>query len=83
MTIDLKQWKEQGKNRYICYMIDMHSRLTLGQFISDKKPDSIVKCIMGTWVPVFGLMQGIHSDIGGEVSNDIVEDVAHKLGVKF
>ena len=83
VTIDLKQWKEQGKNQYICYMIDMHSRLTLGQFIPDKKPDSIVQCIMGTWVPVFGVMQGIHSDIGGEVSNDILEDVAHKLGVKL
>ena len=83
VTIDLKEWKKGGKNRYICYMIDMHSRLTLGNFISDKKPDSIVQCIMRAWVPVFGLMYGIHSDIGGEVSNNIMEDVAHKLGVKL
>ena len=37
---------------------------------------------MRTRVPVFGLMRGIHSDIGGEFSNSLLEDVASKLGVE-
>ena len=59
----------------------MHSRLTMGNFIKDKNPDSVVRCIMQTWVPVFGIMGGIHSDIGGEFSNAVLEEVASKLGV--
>ena len=38
---------------------------------------------MQNWVCVYGLMNGIHSDIGGEMSNAIIDDVAHKLGVKL
>ena len=84
VSIDLKEWSTStGKKKYICYLIDMHSRLTSGSFISDKKPDTIVNCIMKHWIPVFGVMRGIHSDIGGELSNTIVDDVAHKLGVEL
>ena len=64
-------------------MIDMYSRLTMGNFIENKNPESVVECIMGTWVPAFGLMRGIHSDIGGEFSNSVIEEVASKLGIEL
>ena len=64
-------------------MIDLHSRLTVGGFLSDKKPDSVVRCIMEKWFPVYGRMRGIHSDIGGEFSNEMMEEVAAKLGVEL
>ena len=83
VSIDLKEWTFKGQKRYICYLIDLHSRLTMGNFIKDKTPDSVVRCIMQTWVPVFGIMGGIHSDIGGEFSNAVLEEVASKLGVKL
>ena len=83
VSIDLKEWTHQGKKRYICYLIDLHSRLTLGSFINNKEPDSIVKCIMNTWVPVFGLMAGLHSDLGGEFSNDVLQEVASQLGINI
>ena len=85
VTLDLKQCDDRFgvKNKYICYMIDMHSRLTRADFIRDKKPETIVECIMTHWVSIFGVMGGIHSDIGGEMSNSILDDVAHKLGVKL
>ena len=61
----------------------MYSRFTVTAFIPDKRADTIVQCIMQYWVCLFGVMEGIHSDIGGEMSNDIVDDVSHKLGVKL
>ena len=82
VTIDLKFCNKKIKYKYICYLIDMFSRYTVASFINDKKPDTIVKCIMEYWIRYFGVMEGIHSDLGGEVSNDILDDVSHKLGVK-
>ena len=64
-------------------MIDMFSRLTLGGFVKDKRPDTIVECIMNTWFRAFGQMYGIHSDIGGEFSNSTLEEIASKLGVEL
>ena len=83
VTLDLKEWSFKGSKYYICYMIDMFSRLTMGNFIKNKNPESIVECILGTWVPAFGLMRGIHSDIGGEFSNSTLEEVASRLGVEI
>ena len=83
VTVDLKVYGEQdGKKRYICYLIDMFSRLTVGQFTSDKNPESIVKVIVQHWIPVYGVMGGLHSDIGGEMSNELLHDVASKLGIE-
>ena len=83
VSLDLKEWTYQGKRLYICYMIDLFSRMTLGGFVKDKTPDSIVECILSVWFRVFGQMKGIHSDIGGEFSNSTLEEVASKLGVEL
>ena len=83
VSIDLKEWSRNSDKRYICYLIDMHSRLTVARFIPDKKPESVVKCIIENWIPTFGVMNGIHSDIGGETCNQMLEDVAAILGIKL
>ena len=82
VTIDLKTCADNYDGKYICYLIDMYSRFTAAAFIPDKKPDTVVRCIMQHWVCLFGVMNGIHTDIGGEMSNELMEDVAHKLGIK-
>ena len=82
VTIDLKMCAQGFGAKYICYLIDMYSRFTAAALINDKLPDTIVMVIMQKWVCLFGVMGGIHTDIGGEMSNDLVEDVAHKLGIK-
>ena len=82
VTIDLKMCAQGFGAKYICYLIDMFSRFTAAALINDKLPDTIVMVIMQKWVCLFGVMGGIHTDIGGEMSNDLVEDVAHKLGIK-
>ena len=61
----------------------MYSRFTVAAFIPDKRADTIVEFIMQYWVCLFEVMEGIHSDIGGGMSNDIVDDVSHKLGVNL
>ena len=39
VTIDLKDFdKKDPKRRYICYLIDMHTRLVAAKFIPDKQP---------------------------------------------
>ena len=83
LSIDLKEWSSDGKRkRYICYLIDMFSRLTSGAFIRDKQPESIVACILEHWIAKFGVFSCLHSDLGGEISNSTLEDVASKLGIE-
>ena len=61
----------------------MFSRLTTGAFIANKLPYTIVNCTLEHWISKFGIFRTLHSDIGGEVSNTVMEDVASKLGVEL
>ena len=83
VTIDLKEYdKNDHQRRYICYLIDMHTRLVTAKFIPDKHPCHIIETIMEKWIGVgYGVMDCLHTDIGGEMSNKELDDVASKLGV--
>ena len=64
-------------------MIDMFSRLTAGGFIQNKQPETVINCLLENWISRYGKMKTIHSDIGGELSNSTMRDVADKLGVEL
>ena len=83
VTIDLKEYdRDDPRRRYICYLIDMFSRLVAAKFIANKNPSQIVTTIMEKWIGVgYGIMEGLHTDIGGEMSNQELDDVASKLGI--
>ena len=86
VTLDLKDVNDSEKkeNRYILYMIDMFSRLTVGVFIKDKHPETVANKILKHWVGAgFGLMRFIHSDLGGEFVNKTMTDVADYLNVRL
>ena len=84
VTLDLKVFDlSDSPRKYICYFIDMFSRLTVASFIPEKKPELIVEVLMEKWASSYGLMKGIHSDIGGEMSNELLEDVAANLGIEL
>ena len=85
VTIDLKEYsKSDSKRRYICYLIDMYSRFVAAKFIHNKLPARIIETVMEKWIGVgYGLMKFIHSDIGGELSNKEMQDVASNLNVKL
>ena len=81
VSIDLKEYGE-GDQKYILYAIDVFSRLTVGIFIANKKPETIGQKLLEKWISVFGVMDALHSDLGGEfINNDLVK-LAEYLGVK-
>ena len=85
VTLDLNDYKDpkNENNRYIFYIIDMFSRLTVGVFIPDKKPETIANKILKHWIGAgFCLMQFIHTDLGGEFVNKVLTDVADYLNVR-
>ena len=86
VTLDLKDFKDpdNSQNRYILYIIDMFTRMTVGVFIPDKHPETIANRILKHWVGAgFCLMQFLHSDLGGEFVNEVMTDVADYLNVRL
>ena len=67
LSLDLKFWR----GKIILYMIDHWSRLTVGCFISSKKPCEIVDAVWMHWISVgYGRPECVHSDAGGEFANE-------------
>ena len=56
VAMDLKQWH----NKWILYLIDMWSRLTVAKFVTRKKPQEVINTIMTCWVVAgYGIMDSI------------------------
>ena len=85
VTVDLKEYSREDKERrYICYLIDMYSRLTVAKFIPSKEPKYVIETIMEKWIGVgYGVMKILHSDLGGENCNKEIEDVAANMDIKL
>ena len=81
VAIDLKEYSSDDMN-YILYAIDVFSRFTVGVFIVDKKPETIGEKILEKWVSVLGVMDVLHSDLGGEFINKDLVKLAEYLNVK-
>ena len=70
---------QEGK--LILYMIDYFSRLTKGMFIKSKKLAEAVNAIMLLWVAGgFGIPASLHTDVGGELTNAEIIEMAERLG---
>ena len=84
VAIDLKQYKDDQNNgnNYILYLVDLFTRLTVGDFIQNKFPSSVGEKIMEKWIAVFGRMDMIHSDRGGEFCCEELVDIAEYIGVR-
>ena len=62
----------------------MHTRLVAAKFIPGKQPCHVIQAVMEKWIGVgYGVMEAIHSDIGGEMSNNEMWDVASNLGTRL
>ena len=60
----------------------MFTRFVAAKFITSKSPARVVETIMEKWIGAgYGVMSGLHTDLGGEMSNKELEDVASKIGV--
>ena len=81
LTVDLKDAKVQ-QFKFILYMIDGFTRQTVGVFIKDKKPATVVHNLMLHWVSVYGRPARLWSDVGGEFNNDTMRQAGEALGMK-
>ena len=80
VTVDLKQ---MGKN-YILWIVDSLTRFIQSKVIGNKKAETIVESLDEAWNHRFGFPSvGFWSDNGGEFSNDLVQEVADKMGIQF
>ena len=80
VTMDLKQY--QYKNyQYILYLVDIFSRFMVALFLTKKEPSVVGAAILEKWIAVFGRMETIHSDRGGEFCATELTDIAEYLGV--
>ena len=79
VTMDLKIFRKG----YILHIIDAFTRFSVSTFVKHKTPSVIIDSVLKKWISVFGTMQGIFSDNGGEFSNEEMREVASVLGVQL
>ena len=63
-------------------MIDMFSLFTLACIVQDKHADTVIKCVMQTWVGSgMGAPKMFLADNGGEFANPEFTDMCRNLNV--
>lgn len=78
VAMDLKKWN----NQWILHIIDMWSRLTVSVFIDRKLSSEVIDKLMVHWIGVFGVMEAILTDNGGEFNSHEMREVASILNVE-
>ena len=82
LAMDLKVW-DKDKNIYILYMIDTFSRYQVATIIKSKEASEIVKAFTTKWLPIFGRVDKILTDNGGEFNNEELREAASLLNVQL
>ena len=78
VCMDLKQWR----GLWILHMVDMYSRYTQSVWVTRKSSKDILDAILENWVGVFGVMNTILTDNGGEFTSEEIREVTSFLNVK-
>ena len=82
VSIDLKVWPQH--NLIILYIIDDFTRFMQAHPIPNKLPETIIKVMMDEWIlKMFGTMESIRIDNGGEFMNQKFKEMCEKLGIKL
>ena len=82
ICMDLKVWPKH--NVIILYIIDMFSRFTAAFIIPDKRPESIIKPFLESWILTrFGAPKSILTDNGGEFVNKKMTDLCHNFNIRI
>ncbi len=82
LGMDLKVWNKD-KGIYILYFIDTFTRYQVATVIKSKEADEIIKAFTLKWLPIFGRVDRIITDNGGEFSNEEMRDVASRLNIEL
>ena len=79
VALDLKQ---SNKTHYILYMIDLITKFTLGCFIKDKQPETIIDSVMKLWIGSgFGAIKKHLADNGGEFASEQNRNLCENLNI--
>ena len=81
VSMDLKKYEEK-QYKYILYLVDLFSRFMVAGFLTNKQPSSVGAFILEKWISIFGRMNTIHSDRGGEFLNEELTNVSEYLAVR-
>ena len=82
ICMDLKVWPKH--NVIILYIIDIFSRFTAAFIIPDKRPESIMKRFLESWILTrFGAPRSILVDNGGEFVNKKMTDLCHNFNIRI
>ena len=82
VSIDLKVWPKH--NVIILYIADNFTRFMQAHIIPDKRPESVIKVLMDEWIlKMFGAMEALQLDNGGEFMNEKMKEMCEKFGIKF
>ena len=80
VCMDLKEI-EKGKLWFL-HMIDAATRYTVATIVQSKRKEVIVEKIFSSWIAYFGAPKKLHSDCGGEFTNDLLIEMNEKLGIE-
>ena len=82
ICMDLKVWPKHGV--IILYIIDTFSRFTAAFIIPNKKPESILKPFLDSWILTrFGAPRSILVDNGGEFVNKKMTDLCQNFNIRI
>ena len=82
VSMDLKI--NQKHNTIILYLVDMFSKYMAAYVIPDKKPESVIKPFLESWILTrFGAPRAIISDCGGEFVNDKMKALCESFNIRM
>ena len=80
VSIDLKSIGD----KYILSMVCAFTKFMKGTVLTNKRPETIMKALHGTWCMDLGFPTvGFWCDNGGEFRNSKMEELSNKLGLKI
>ena len=77
VAMDLKKWGSV----WILHMVDTWSRYSMSVFIHRKRPREVLDKLMQQWIGIFGVMDAILTDNGGEFTSDEMREVVSVLNI--
>ena len=75
---------ELGHNLWHLHLIDEYefTRLCAASITRSKDPSIIIKNLINHWVRIYGLLEKLYSDNGGEFNNSELQDMAENLNIR-
>ena len=67
----------------VLHMIDHATRYSMASRVRNKKPETIIDCVLNHWIRIFGPPQYFLTDNGGEFINDTLLELCEKFNIEL